>query len=245
MSSLVDTPDYYSTPYPQMQNNAPDEDEVIVVPEKFRHIFFGYDDHQFAGMALPANRPDDLSGLLTVDCGATTTLTVSLNNMANVQPKVVTIQLAMAGATMRSSHVGTKTYYAYDRTGTLRPVTTQAYYVKERKQDLLAGRGLTNADYRVILDKHDSISGIYPVGDDGTIDPANSFPFVSEYSAGLFYIRTEEIDATKYVKWSGFDLWHRRFGHCPNECIRKTIPFSIGLDELKSHRFDPHEKCPV
>ena len=139
-------------------------------------------------MALPANRPDDLSGLLTVDCGATTTLTVSLNNMANVQPKVVTIQLAMAGATMRSSHVGTKTYYAYDRTGTLRPVTTQAYYVKELNQDLLAGRGLTNADYRVILDKHDSIAGIYPVGDDGTIDPAYSFPFVSEYSAGLFCI---------------------------------------------------------
>ena len=30
-----------------------------------------------------------------------------------------------------------------------------------------------------------------------------------------------------------------------NENIRKTIPFSIGLDELKSHRFDPHEKCPA
>ena len=58
-------------------------------------------------MALPANRPDDLSGLLTVDCG--TTLTDSLNNMTNVQPNVVTIQLAMTVATMRSSHVGTKT----------------------------------------------------------------------------------------------------------------------------------------
>ena len=104
MSYLVDTPDYYSTPYHQMQEQAPVEDEVIVVPEKFRHIFFGYDDTEFAGMAppLPANRPDDdLSGLLTVDCGATTTLTDSLNNMTNVQPKVVTIQLAMAGATMR------------------------------------------------------------------------------------------------------------------------------------------------
>ena len=40
MSYLVDTPDDYSTPYPQMQNNAPDEDEVIVVLENFRHIFF-------------------------------------------------------------------------------------------------------------------------------------------------------------------------------------------------------------
>jgi hypothetical protein len=25
--------------------------------------------------------------------------------------------------------------------------------------------------------------------------------------------------------------------------MRKTIPFSIGLDELQSHGFDPHEKC--
>jgi hypothetical protein len=93
----------------------------------------------------------------------------------------VTIQLAAAGATMKSLHVGTKTYYVYDRTGTLRPVHTKAYYVKELNQDLLAGRGLTNSDYRVILDKHESIAGIYPVGDDGTIDAANSFPFVSEH----------------------------------------------------------------
>ena len=216
-----------------------------MVPETFRHIFNGYDGNEFAGMAPPANRPVDLSGWLTVDCGATTTLTESFNNMTNITPKVVTIQLAAAGATMKLLHVGTMTYYVYDRTGTLRPVHTKAYYVKELNQDLLAGRGLTNSDYRVILDKHESIAGIYPVGDDGTIDPANSFPFVSDYSEGLFYLRTEPIDATKYARLSGYNLWHRRFGHCPNENIRKTIPFSIGLDELHSHRFDPHEKCPA
>jgi hypothetical protein len=70
---------------------------------------------------------------------------------------------------MRLSHVGTKTYYVYDRTGTLRPVSTRAYCVKELNPDLLAGRGLTNADYQVILDKHEFIAGIYPVGDDGTV----------------------------------------------------------------------------
>ncbi len=42
----------------------------------------------------------------TVDCGATTKLTESLNNIANVQPKVATIRLAMAGATLRSPHFG-------------------------------------------------------------------------------------------------------------------------------------------
>ena len=229
MSYLVDTPDYYSPPssYPQYKDPAPIEDYVIAVPEKFRHTFYGYDGTEFAGMALQANRPVDLSGLLTVDCGATTTLTVSLNNMTDVRPKIVTIQLAMAGVTMKSSHVGTKTYYVYDRTGTLRPISTQAYYVKELNQDLLAGRGLTNADYRVVLDKHDSIAGIYPVGDDGTIDAANSFPFVSEYSGGLFYLRTEPIDSSKYARLSGYDLWRRRFCHRPNENIRKMIPFSI------------------
>jgi hypothetical protein len=238
MSYLVGTPDYYPlTPsYPQFKDQEPSEDDVIVVPEKFRHIFYGYDGTEFAGMALLANCPMDLSGLLTVDCGATTTLTVSLNNMTDIRPKIVTIQiLAMAGVTMKSSHVGTKTYYVYDRTGTFRPISTQAYYVKELNQDLLAGRGLTNADYRVVLNKHNSIAGIYPVGDDGTIDAANSFPFFSVHSGGLFYVRTEPIDDSRYARLSGYNLWHQRFGHCPNENIRKTIPFSIGLDQLQSN----------
>ncbi len=90
-------------------------------------------------MAPSANRPVDLSGLLTVDCDTTTTLKESLNNMTNITPKVVTIQLAMADATKKSSHVGTKTYYVYvvnfttvvDRTGTLWPVHTKTICVKE------------------------------------------------------------------------------------------------------------------
>ncbi len=88
---------------------------------------------------------------------------------------------AMSGATMKSFHVGMKTCYVYDRPGTLRQITTRAYYVNELKQDLLGGCALTAADYHVILYKHDDIAGIYPVRDDGTIDAANSFPFVSEY----------------------------------------------------------------
>ncbi len=203
-----------------------------MAPEKFSNIDYGYDGTEFARMALPANSPVDLSGLLTVDCGATTTLTVSLNNITDVRPKIVTIQLAMAGVTMKSTHVGTKTYYVYDRTGTFRPISTQAYYVKELNQDLLAGRSLTNTDCRVVLDKHDSITGIYPLGDDGTIDVTISFPFISVHSGGLFYVRTEPIDGSKYESLLGYNLWHRRFGHCPNENIRKTFPFSLGLDEF-------------
>jgi hypothetical protein len=114
--------------------------------------------------------------------------------MTSVEPRVIMIQLAMSGSTMKSTHVGTKTYYVYDRTGTLRPITMRAYYVKELNRDQLGGSALTAADYRVVLDKNDEIAGIYPVRDDGTIDAANSFPFVSKYSGGLFHLRIESIN---------------------------------------------------
>ncbi len=63
ISYLVDTPDYYppTSSYPQFKDQAPSEDDVIVVPEKFLHIFYGYDGIEFAGMALLANCPVDLS----------------------------------------------------------------------------------------------------------------------------------------------------------------------------------------
>jgi hypothetical protein len=86
----------------------------------------------------------------------------------------------MSGATMKSTLVTMKTYFIYDRTGTLRPITMRAYHVKELNQDLLGGSALTAADYQVILDKSDDIAGVYPVRDDGTIDAAIGFPFVSE-----------------------------------------------------------------
>ncbi len=105
-----------------------EEDDVIVRPEFFCCVFFGQDDIQIAGMANPEKRPDVTSGMLMVDCGASesTTITESLFNMTSAEPRVITIQLAMSGATMKSTHVGMKTFYVYDRTGTLRPITTRA-----------------------------------------------------------------------------------------------------------------------
>ncbi len=94
-------------------------------------------------------------------------------------PKVVNIQLAMDGLTMKSTHIGLKTYYAYDRTGTIRPIKTRALYVKECQQDLLGGTSQTNSNYRVVLDSDNDVAGVYPKGKDGSIDPANSFSFVS------------------------------------------------------------------
>ena len=120
----VVSPDYYSTPYDQTVEDetttCPEDEDLIVIPEKFRHVFYGNEDSElvFAGMANPGNTPEEL-GMLAVDCGASTTITKSLNNMAEVKPQVVIIQLAMDGLTMKSTHVGIKTYYAYDRTGTI------------------------------------------------------------------------------------------------------------------------------
>ena len=120
--------------------------------------------------------------------------------MTDVVPKVVTIQLAMDGMTMKSSHIGIKTYYVYDRTGSIQPVKTKALYVRELKQDLLGGKALTNTNYRIVLDSDDEIAcrGVYPKADDGSIDPANSFPFVSEHSESLFHLRIAKISEQKY-----------------------------------------------
>jgi hypothetical protein len=112
----------------------PEKDEVIVTLEKFKRVFFGQGDTEFAGMANPEKRPDGASGMLMVDCGASTTITESLFNMTSVEPRVIMMSLAMSGATMKSAHVGMKTYYVYDRAGTLWLFTTRAYYIKEMNQ---------------------------------------------------------------------------------------------------------------
>ncbi len=62
------------------------------------------------------------------------------------------------------------THYVYDRTGTLRPISTQAFFFRELKQDVLGGRALVKSNDRVILDKDPNIYGIYPVAFDGTVD---------------------------------------------------------------------------
>jgi hypothetical protein len=129
-------------------------------------------------MANPATNPDD-TGLLAFDCGATSTITSSLYNMSEVVPKKVKIQLAQAGASMTSTHVGIKTYYVYDRTGSIRPIRTRALVVPDVKQDLLGGKALTNRNHRIILDDEEDIAGVYPKAADGSIDPSNSFPFMT------------------------------------------------------------------
>jgi hypothetical protein len=64
----------------------------------------------------------------------------------------------MDGLTMKSTHIGLKTYCAFDRTGTIRPIKTRALYVKECQQDLFGGTLLTNSNYRVVLDSDNDVA---------------------------------------------------------------------------------------
>ena len=110
----------------------------------------GNSEKEFAGMALPTDKnydPSKEKGLLNVDNGATTTLSRSLHKMTGVKQRVITIQLAGEGMSMKATHTGRKTCYAVDATGTIRPITTKAFYVPNLEQDLLGGRALIRSKF--------------------------------------------------------------------------------------------------
>jgi hypothetical protein len=65
--------------YPEIEDYPPqfeDSEELMVVPKRFKSVFYDSDaDYEFAGMANPRPKfiidSDQESGLLVVDCGAT------------------------------------------------------------------------------------------------------------------------------------------------------------------------------
>ena len=124
----------------------------------------------------------------------------------------------------------------------MRPITTKTYIVKNLKHDLLSGKGLNKAGYRVIYDEDPEESGVYAVND-GKICKSKSFPFMGEHS-NLFYLKTEPLTAHQFGKMSGYELWHRRLGHCSNRNIRDSIHHSAGLEGLMPKKFESHAKCP-
>jgi hypothetical protein len=75
----------------EVSHIKPEEDVVIVIPGKFKRVFFGQGDTELAGMADPEKRPDGASGMLMVACGASTMITESLFNMISVEPRVITM----------------------------------------------------------------------------------------------------------------------------------------------------------
>jgi hypothetical protein len=87
-----------------------DTDEAIFIPEPTVNIVTDRAQSAFASTRSIAALED----ALICDCGATSTLTRSLENCAHVRPKVVAIQTAH-GATFLSTSTCLKTYYIRDR----------------------------------------------------------------------------------------------------------------------------------
>ncbi len=93
-----------------------------MVTERIRHVFYDTDVTELASMAT--NDLITTEGLLNTE-RATSTLTESSFNMTvqtDVVPKLIIIQLAMDSALIHATHVGNKTFYLYDITGTLSPI---------------------------------------------------------------------------------------------------------------------------
>jgi hypothetical protein len=101
---------------------------------------------------------------------------------------------------------------------------------------------LNRAGCRIIFDEDPKESGIFAVNE-GKICNSKAFPFISSLT-NLYYIKTEPICLRLFGKMSGYDLWHRRLGHCTNRNIRETITHSTGLEDLRSRTFVEHTKCP-
>jgi hypothetical protein len=215
--------------------------EIIIISEKAADVICD----QSAGECAYVGRESEIDSAepeaLCCDGGATSSLSSSLLNCSDVQERVVSIQTAQGGTVMLTSHVCLKTYFVRDRTGELRPITTKTYIVKGLKRDLLSGKALNRAGYRIILDEDPEESGVYAVND-GKICKSKSFAFMSEHSS-LYYLKIEQLTSSQFGKMSGYELWHRRLGHCPNRNIRDTIHHSSGLEGLMHKKFEPHVKC--
>jgi hypothetical protein len=90
-------------------------------------------------------------------------MTSSFENCTYLQEEVIEIQTAHGDTIMRTTHVGWKTFFVRDRLGTPRPITKRAYITPGLKHDLLSGKALNLAGYRVILDSDHEEAGIYAV----------------------------------------------------------------------------------
>ena len=86
---------------------------------------------------------------------ATASLSSSFLNCTDITEcrRAVPIHTAQGGTVMTTTHVCLKTYYAMDRTGELRPIATKTYIVKNLNHNLLSGKMLNKAGYRILLDE--------------------------------------------------------------------------------------------
>jgi hypothetical protein len=172
-----------------------------------------------------------------LDSGSTTTLTSSSQNCENCEPISVKIMLAKKHQTMEAKFKCTKAYYFRNRSGTLQKITTSAYIVPDLQTDLIGCKNLTKSGYRIILDKDPEISGIYQEGPDGTYPQELSFGFDVRDD---LYVLTTYCSSDAFKVGNGYSIWHERLSHTEHRAIRRSIPFTIGLESLKGQKVDGH-----
>ena len=141
--------------------------EIITIPEGIADLICDKKECAFVGRESELAKAEPEA--LCCDGGATSSLSSSFLNCSEVTERVVPIQTAQGGTVMLTTHVCLKTYFVRDRTGELRPITTKTYIVKNLKHDLLSGKGLNKAGYRIILDEDPEESGIFAVQPDGKV----------------------------------------------------------------------------
>jgi hypothetical protein len=167
--------------------------EIIEVSDKIADVICDQSVKECAYVGRESEIDSAELEALCCDDGATSSLSSSLMNCSEVTERVVPIQTAQGGTVMLTTHVCLKTYFVRDRTCELRPITTKTYIVKNLKRDLLSGKALNRAGYRIVLDEDPEEAGVpvYAVNDGKTrICKSKSFAFMSEHSS-LYYLKTE------------------------------------------------------
>ena len=147
--------------------------------------------------------------------------------------------LAKKHQTMEAKFKCTKAFYFCNR-WTLQKVMTSAYVVPYLQTDLIRCKNLTKSGFRIILDKDLEVLGIYQEGPDGTYPQKLSFGFDVRED---LYILTTYCSSDAFKVGNGYSIWHERLSHTEHRAIRRSIPFTIGLESLKGQKVDGHA-CP-
>ena len=151
--------------------------------------------------------------------------------MSNVQQCSVKISLAGKEMSIKATHSGYKSYFIKYVTRAIRRCTTKAFFVPDLQHDLLGGRVLLTANYRVILDKDPKLSGIFSLTN-GETDPATGLPFLD--SEGLFFVESVQLSETQFKNMSRYrddtlyGIGNSVTAHCRRSEIRTTCKRNQG-----------------
>ena len=138
--------------------------EKKLISKRFADYIFGREEWQLSDKNWNLIRQNQKRyAVMAEQVRATSSLSSSFLNCTNITERAVPIHTAQGGTVMATKHVCLKTYYVRDRTGELRPITNKTYIVKNLKHDLLSGKMLNKAGYRIILDEDPEESGICAV----------------------------------------------------------------------------------